>query len=221
MTEAPKNEARKLITTSSLQLVRSYSDALNTLSDKLTKIRNPEIADAITEIQNADQAIYDFLQDDDLVCVASRRSPSANDKMKLFPGQHAGVSLTIIREADGTTMRVNFYGSLRDANHPMDLRDGAREKVFHSGRTDNIASQPMLLNMHLILPGTTLPYYDLWLSYKMNAEIKLMSFRTLDKINDIQPSISTKDHQFKPIAESIGSSCRALAQLVPNTYAPR
>jgi len=182
-------------------------------------VKDPELATAVTAFENAEDSIAYVLNNPDATITLSPRATRPDDKIKIFPGEHAGVSIQIVTPT-GVIARVNFYGGLRDSQHASDQHDMDKTlRHSHATRTDAVASQPTQINLHMFSPGHVEPFLDIWMISRPN-KIQLTTFK-FEGPHDVNVAITDTDYGFKTITSGLHKSMKNLMLMVPNPFSPR
>lgn len=206
------------------KMLNATFDAFDSLA-AITQVKakgstDEELLQAAEKLQYALSALA-VVADGESVSVTLRpRSVRNEDKVKPLPGEHAGVSAQFVSK-EGVTTRLNFYGGLRDARSASDQHDSDISlRHSHASRTLTVASQPTHINLHMISPGETQPFFDLWI-VRQPTQLSLSTFEFEHVKHDIHPVITSKDHLFKPLTSQLHSAMKNLMLMVPNPYSPR
>lgn len=137
------------------------------------------------------------------------------DRTKLLPGQHAGVTITFSLP-DNTTLRINIYGGLR-AFANADMRDSDLSlRKSHTQRTDAVLSQPTFINWHIKnADGEVIS--DVWIK-KTQPNINVEKIILNQEKIDIVASINQGTYGFKDMSDAFSKNINDLTTLVASNY---
>lgn len=208
---------------SAKQFLVSYADLFDTLiTQEVLHAKSdpdPERKHASELLEDVDSVLLGFTEGTvSQITVAPRVANPQKDKIHFTIGQHAGVAIQYVG-GFGTIVRANFYGGLRDASHHADLRDSDISlQRSHTQRTDNVISQPISMNVHVLGSQDAL-LLDTWI-IQTPQQIYLDECIFEEKI-DAHPRISSHEEHYKPMLKLLNTSMKYLISMVPNPYSPR
>jgi hypothetical protein len=223
MSEISEAQIEQAKRESSILFINKYADMFGALATPviLDAKKNPkdqELQATVEALYNAEGTVCGFIDEGlDHIDVAPRVF-QREDKVDLIAGQHAGVAIQYIG-VHGVIARMNFYGGLRDPNYHLDIRDSDRaSRSGHAWRTDNVASQSIHMNLHMLTMQNTKPFLEIWIIQTQQA-MKLDKFY-FDQKYDIFPQIPKTAPQLNKILPDLGKAMHGLISMVPNPYSP-
>jgi len=177
-----------------------------------------QTAEALTEARSV---ISEFQTSAQPVITLAPRTICPNDKVKPLPGQHAGVAVQYVDAVTGSIVRMNFYGGLRDPLDHRDMHDcDPAMKNNHASRTEEVVSQPVRIDLHIIAMGQIEPFLDIWLNLKPTT-IALDTFQYDQQYHKVGNTLPLTDPKIAPAVTCLRGAMRNLMLLVPNPWSPR
>lgn len=207
-----------------MNLLNGFYDAYSSLATDFLHVAkkhaDPSLTPSIEAVDNADSAILSFLNGEELSITLAPRVKRPDDKVKMLPGQHAGVVVQYVDQKTGLIGRVNFYGGIRDPHHHLDTKDtDITRRRSHAARTDAVVSQPTHLNFHMLGQNETEPFLDVWITASP-SEIRLSKFK-FEEYHEVFRAIEAGDRRFRKIYTPLNRAMNSLMLMVPNPYSPR
>lgn len=202
-------QVEKVKEQASRNLLSVVVDIQDTLTSKMTDSPEKTVCDVINN------TLSSFFDSNPKFVSAIPRRIRDQDRTKLLPGQHAGITLTFSLP-DNTTLRINVHGGLRAFTN-ADMRDSDISlRQSHTKRTDAVLSQPSFINWHIRdSEGNILE--DIWIKKSqtnMNFEKILYNGEPID----IFSSINQETYGFKQISESFSKHINDLTRVIPSNY---
>lgn len=164
----------------------------------------------------ATNALIGLSEADPSYVAALARRTRFEEKVRLLPGQHSGIT-TIFSSSEGYTLRINVYGGLRaPVEQDMRDRDTNLEKI-HSARTDRVLSQPTQIGWQIQDPSGEL-LFDTWIVYQLNQSFRLDVLKYQGERIEINPTIDNSTSGFKNLNSSFIGAVDNLLRLVPSGH---
>lgn len=203
-----EKQLEREIENSGLQLLDTICDTQDTFA--LLVKEDPEK----TALEVVANALLSFSESNPQLISARPRALRDNDRVKLLPGQHGGISLQFGLN-DGNLLRINAYGGLRGFSGE-DMKDSDTTlRRAHDVRTGSVLSQPTQINLHIKRPDDSV-LFELWIVYDLNQRIRLDKLSYEGECIDAHPVINSEDSRFGKLTSGFHKSLGTLVKLIPS-----